>query len=231
MKKTAEFIARQNAAKTRINQLDHDRLFAEPERGEFFETVYSQANDDPAMIPWADLEAKQALTEWLGQNGQQRGKAIDVGCGLGDNAEALASAGYDTVGFDFSSDAIRWAQKRFPDSPVEYQIADLFNLPEEMIGAFDLVHECYTLQSIPPETLEKSIPAVASLVAPGGTLLVYSRVRKDGSQVSGPPWPLEEKAASSFASHGLELVETKRFEILKGERNMPHTFSVWRRVK
>jgi 2-polyprenyl-3-methyl-5-hydroxy-6-metoxy-1,4-benzoquinol methylase len=48
-----------------------------------------------------------------------------VGCGLGADAEYLASLGFDTVGFDISETAIRLARERFPGSAVRYVSADL----------------------------------------------------------------------------------------------------------
>lgn len=224
-----DFKARQEAAKAQINALDHERLFAEPRRDAFFDTVYQNAKGDAAFVPWADLAPKHALADWLMDNPGQGKRAIDVGCGLGDNAEALAAVGYKTIAFDFSADAIRWAKERFPETSVDYRTADLFGLPEEFLGAFDVVHECYTLQSIPPETLSQSVPAVASLVAPGGKLLVYTRLRADGAEVQGPPWPLEEKIVSSFSDYGLDALNRERFELEKGERKLLHEFAVWRR--
>lgn len=200
-------------------------------REAFFEEVYGNAAGDAAAVPWADLAAKDRLQQWLDDNTEHKGRAVDVGCGLGDNAQALAEAGYETVGFDFSPKAIDWARQRFPDTLVDYQGADLFSLPEEWIGKFDLVHECYTLQSIPPETLVNSIPGVASLVALNGFLLVYTRIRNDGAQVNGPPWPLEEDAVMSFAQHGLELVLREDFVLERRDKKIPHAFCVWRRVK
>jgi hypothetical protein len=37
----------------------------------------------------------------------------------------------------------------FPQSAVDYRVADLFDAPSEWRGAFDLVHELYTLQALP----------------------------------------------------------------------------------
>ena len=181
----ADFEMRREAAKDRINQIDRGQLSENPKRSEFFETVYDQADGDAAMVPWADLKAKDRLIEWLQGKTELGGSALDIGCGLGDNAELLAQHGYKTTAFDFSPKAIDWALKRFPNSMVEYHVADLFDLPKKWLGSFDLVHECYTLQSIPPETLKRSIPAIASLVKAGGTLLVYSRWRGDGESVDG----------------------------------------------
>lgn len=226
-KPDADFKRRQQEATSNINQADRENHLVNPRRDAFFETVYENADGDAAGVPWADLDAKPELKGWLAENPGRGRSAVDVGCGLGDNAEHMSASGWQTLGFDFSPKAIEWAKKRFPESNVDYRTGDLFDLPEEWRGAFDLVHECYTLQSIPPETLDKTIPAVCSLVAPGGTLLVYTRLREDGSQADGPPWPLEKTVAMSFAEHGLRLGQTIPFSIEKGERAIEHVFAVW----
>ncbi|MEM7067854.1 MAG: class I SAM-dependent methyltransferase [Pseudomonadota bacterium] len=225
----SEFAVRREKAKLEINRMDADVVHENPEREAFFEAVYENAGGDAAAVPWADLAAKHKLSDWLAANSDFGGSAIDVGCGLGDNAEALAEAGYETVAFDFSPKAIQWAEKRFPESKVSYQVADLFNLPKEWLGKFDLIHECYTLQSIPSETLVNSVPAIASLLATDGRLLVYTRVRPDGSSVEGPPWPLEEKTAMSFERFGLELASCERFTLDRPDKSIAHLFCEWRR--
>lgn len=224
-----DFQKRREAIKAQINKLDADVVHNMPEREAFFQDVYNNAEGDAAAVPWAELAAKDKLANWLLENPDHEGRAIDVGCGLGDNAEALSEAWFETIGFDFSAKAISWAKQRFEESDVTYRQADLFDLPEEWLGAFDLVHECYTLQSIPPETLVNSIPSVASLVATNGILLVYTRIREDESEVEGPPWPLEERKVMSFEDHGLELVSREDFILERPDRDIPHSFCVWRR--
>ncbi|GAB4349830.1 MAG: hypothetical protein Kow0026_05520 [Oricola sp.] len=201
-----------------------------PERREFFKDIYRSAGGDAGRIPWADLAAKAVLHEWLVKNpGDGKRTAIDIGCGLGDNAEALAAAGYETTAFDLSEHAIGWARKRFPGSPVDYTVADLFDLPERWKGAFDLVNECYTLQSLSPGMLAETAAAIASLVRPGGTLLVYARWRADGAEVNGPPWPLEESKLHVFADLGFTLQSEDRFTVERPGRKIPHSFAVWRK--
>ena len=226
-----DFLARRDAAKDRINEMDRELLRENPRRELFFESVYEQADGDPVGVPWADLVAKDKLVGWLSGNAIHSGCAIDVGCGLGDNAEALAAAGYETTAFDFSPRAIEWALKRFPETRVDYLVADMFDLPGEWAGKFDLVHECYTLQSIPPETLAKSIPAIAALVAPGGILLVYSRLVEDGTVTEGPPWPLQRAALAAFDQFGLEQVEVDEFDLVRPDKTIAHQFAVWRRPR
>src|SRR4051812_27932902 len=68
------------------------------ERGDatgWFEALYAQANDDAGVIPWADLRPNPNLIEWLDRQPARDtrghgGRALVIGCGLGDDAEELA---------------------------------------------------------------------------------------------------------------------------------------------
>ncbi len=200
------------------------------ERDAFFESVYRQAGGDAGRVPWADLKPKPQLVEWLASRKGADRSAVDIACGLGDNAEAIAAAGYDVTAFDLSPDAIDWARSRFAGSAVKYTVADLLAPPAGWEGGFDLVHECYTMQAVPPAMLEAITRGVARLVAPGGTLLVYTRIRPDDSPVSGPPWPLQESEAMAFGSMGFECVSVERFATVRGEREIPHLFCEWRKA-
>ncbi len=228
-----EFAARRDKARIEVNKIDKNQIHDEPERGKFFNTVYDRANSDAAQIPWADLAVKPAIDQWLKQNpastdGQQK-TALDIACGLGDNAEALANAGYRTIAFDLSSSAIDWARQRFPKSDVDYQTANLFDPPSNWPKGFDLINECYTLQALPIEMLEKTTKAIAALAAPGADLLVYTRLRPDDKKPDGPPWPLKVSDAMKFEELGFELLEEVRFELQRAERKIPHQFAHWRK--
>jgi 2-polyprenyl-3-methyl-5-hydroxy-6-metoxy-1,4-benzoquinol methylase len=205
-----EFFARRTAARARLDAIDPHRTpegaAADPFRKEWFEAVYRLAEDDPAGVPWAQLAPHPLLTQWLATKGALDGARVaDVGCGLGDNAEAFAAAGASVSAFDLVEDAVTWARRRFPQSRVDYRAADLFALPSEWRAAFDIVHECYTLQALPDALLERAGRALAGLVAPGGTLLVIARAREADQQVAGPPWPLTRGRVEALAVDGLRL--------------------------
>ncbi len=87
-----DFQKRREAIKTQINKLDADVVHNMPEREAFFQEVYNNAKGDAAAVPWAELAAKDKIANWLLENPDHEGRAIDVGCGLGDNAEALSEA-------------------------------------------------------------------------------------------------------------------------------------------
>ncbi|WP_292533308.1 bifunctional 2-polyprenyl-6-hydroxyphenol methylase/3-demethylubiquinol 3-O-methyltransferase UbiG [Methylocystis sp.] len=205
-----EFAERRARALEKLDAVDpHKRpggIEADPKRREWFEAGYTLADGDPAGVPWAYLEPRPLLEDWLQSRSLVGLRALDVACGLGDNAEALAGAGARVTAFDLVERAVHWARERFPQSKVDYQVADLFNAPDEWRGAFDLVHELYTLQALPETLLPDAARALASFVAPGGTLLVISRARNEDEALGGPPWPLTRTTIESFAVDGLRLV-------------------------
>jgi SAM-dependent methyltransferase len=166
--------------------------------------VYETAGDDPAQIPWADLSPHPLLAEWLAHVSSPAPdtRALDVGCGLGDNAAAIAAKGWGVTGFDLSPLAAHWARSRFPT--LDFVAADLFEPPADWSAAFDLVHECYTLQALPDGPRAEAIARTASFVRPGGTLLVIARARHSTGPAAGPPWPLTREELLRFESHGLE---------------------------
>ena len=138
--------------------------------------------------------------------------ALVVGCGYGADAEFLALRGFRTTGFDFAPTAIAGARRKHPATGVTYLVADVLDLPREWEGKFDLVVESLTVQSMPPAQHTVAARSIAALVAPRGTLLVLATVREDGSEVTGPPWPLTRAEVEMFADSDLTLRRLERIE-------------------
>ena len=174
-----------------------------------FEEIYAEAGDDLDAIPWASLAANPSLVAWL-DSGAARppgagDRALVVGCGLGDDAEELARRGWRTTGFDISSTAIARCRERFPGSAVDYEVADLFELPRTWDAAFGLVVEIRTLQSLPLALRAAAVDAIAATVAPAGQLFVRCYGRRPGQRVEQRPWPVSRDELAGFTRNGLRV--------------------------
>lgn len=183
----------------------------------WFEELYALAEGDPSVIPWADMTVNPNLELWLQRervDGTNR-RALVVGCGAGDDAEALASRGFDVTAFDISPTCIDWCLKRFPSSTVEYVTADVFDSPVEWTGRFDFIVEAYTLQVLPPDLRAEAIRRIASFVASDGTLLIITRGRDEKDDPGQMPWPLLRSELNLFVASG--LVENSSEDYLDNE--------------
>ncbi|MFC7496908.1 MULTISPECIES: class I SAM-dependent methyltransferase [unclassified Nocardioides] len=179
-----------------------------------FEAFYAAAEAGGAKPPWDHGAPRPQLVEWAEARDLAGGdrEALVVGCGYGADAEFLASLGFRTTGFDFAPTAIAAARRKYPDSEVDYLVADVLDLPGAWQGRFDLVVESLTVQSMPPEQHPVAARNIAALVAPEGTLLVLATTRDEGAAVQGPPWPLSRSELEEFADGDLLLGRVERIE-------------------
>jgi SAM-dependent methyltransferase len=179
----------------------------------WFDRLYEAGRRGEVDLPWDRGEGHPLLTQWAAERAPDgRGRrAVVVGCGLGHDAEFVATLGFDVVAFDISRAAIRTAQERRPDSPVHYVVADLFALPAEWTRAFDLVVEVYSVQALPVDVRPSIIAAITGLVADGGTLVVVDGVRDGPDPGDGPPWLVTRDELGHFAT-ALDEVRVQRLD-------------------
>ena len=168
----------------------------------WFEELYKSSEGNEEMIPWSNGEPNHLLVEWL-EGKPPQGKALVVGCGLGEDAAYLSELGWKVTAFDISPTAIRWASKNYGDMDIEWRVEDLLKLPTEWRHKWDLVVEVHILQAIPEEVRVVAAPVLPSLLAPGGRLVSVGRVNNSGVKITGPPWPLNREFISSIGG-GLE---------------------------
>lgn len=180
----------------------------------WFERLYLAAEEGTATVPWDRGTPHRMLVEWAQRrelDGSGR-RALVIGSGLGDDAEFIAGAGFDTVAFDISEAAVRSARRRYPDSTVHHLVADLLDPPAEWSQAFDLVVESLTVQALPRSLRSPATVQVGQLVGPGGTLLVHAAAQHGAEAEDGPPWPLTRAEVEAFATGGLEVVRIEDVE-------------------
>ena len=102
----------------------------------WFEQVYADAAAGKTSVPWDRGQANELLVHRASgryRDGPLRAadgaNALVIGCGLGEDAEYIAGLGFATTAFDIAPTAIAVARSRFPNSPVDYQVADLLAPP------------------------------------------------------------------------------------------------------
>ena len=174
-------------------------------RRDFFDGMYRSGEP----VPWDRKgEPQVVLRDWATRGRVAGGgrRASVIGCGHGGDAEYVAGLGFATDAFDFAPTAIEAARAAHPDSAVRYEVADLFDLPADWIGRYDLVVESLTVQSLPRSVRPGAVRAARSLLAPGGTLLVIAEQAGDDEEDPTGPWPLSRADVESFAGDGVRLV-------------------------
>jgi len=186
----------------------------------WFEVLYREAEEGKSVIPWGDRGASPGLLEfWAMHPLQTAGEAaLVIGCGLGDDAERLAAWGFSTTAFDISQTAIRTARKRFPETSVHYQTADLFQPPSEWRRHFDFVFEANTIQALPVSVRPEAIQQIAAFVRPAGRLLAIVRGREPDEPAGELPWPLTRVELNQFLIAGLQ---EESFETYLDSENPP----------
>lgn len=173
-----------------------------------FEEIYLRAGSDLHSVPWAGLTVQPALEAWLSTTPEGRGqRALVIGCGLGDDAEALSRHGYRVSAFDIAPTAIAACRRRFPESEVDYQVADLFELPATWQQFFGLVVEIRTIQSLPVSERVRVVAAIAATVRPGGLLWVRCQARLESEPAVSRPWPVSRSELDTITTMGLKEIE------------------------
>jgi 2-polyprenyl-6-hydroxyphenyl methylase/3-demethylubiquinone-9 3-methyltransferase len=118
--------------------------------------------------------------EYIGERcgGFQGKEVLDVGCGGGILAEAMARAGASVTGIDLSEKALGVAKLHRLESgiAVDYRLVAAEALAVEQPGRFDLVTCMELLEHVPDPA--STVAACAALVKPAG-LAVFSTINRN----------------------------------------------------
>ena len=198
----------------------------------WFDSIYKSANGDHTKVFWADLEPSPYLVSWLEKNpiNKPSKRACVIGCGVGDDAEALSEFGFEVTAFDISVTAIELCKNRYKDTKVNYVVADLFDYPKEWSKSFDVVYECNTIQVLPGDYRIKARIAMSSLICKDGYILVSCRSRNEGEKENAIPLPLTKGEMDEFVNS--DKLKEISFLAYDDEQipSVPHFFGIYQRI-
>jgi 2-polyprenyl-6-hydroxyphenyl methylase/3-demethylubiquinone-9 3-methyltransferase len=117
--------------------------------------------------------------DWIDQRASLAGKRVlDIGCGGGILAEAMAERGAEVTGIDLSEKSLRVAELHLLQSKarVTYERATAEDYAQRHAGEFDVVTCMELLEHVPEPS--SMVAACAALVRPGGQVF-FSTINRN----------------------------------------------------
>ncbi|MBI4019737.1 MAG: class I SAM-dependent methyltransferase [Candidatus Aenigmarchaeota archaeon] len=168
---------------------------------EEWEETYRVA--DVASLPREAFEPPSRLVELVKKGLVKKGKALDVGCGLGATCVFLALNGFYATGVDISKTALKYAEEIAKENNVKIRLirgfAHKLDFPPK---TFSLVVDRGCLHHTPKELWEGYIENVHRVLGNGGSF--YLECFSDKSAHAG---------GHKFSREGLEKLFGDRFSI------------------
>ena len=136
--------------------------------------------------------------------GMKKGHALDLGCGEGEHAVALAKKGWQVTGVDFVRAAIENAKVAAPKSGVaditEFLIGDVARLAKLKLPEHDFAFDIGCFHLLNKTDQESYVTGVSLVLKRNAILLLYAFTpRKQGKREVGfNPAELEEKFSRFF---------------------------------
>lgn len=123
--------------------------------------------------PWV-IGARPELVHLVTTGVLTPGRAIDLGCGVGDNAIFLAQHGFTVTAIDYSPAAIERARAKARDAKVDvtFTVDDLTRL-RNVHGPFDLLVDYGTFDDLNTRDRDAYVREVTALAAPGARFLLW----------------------------------------------------------
>jgi 2-polyprenyl-3-methyl-5-hydroxy-6-metoxy-1,4-benzoquinol methylase len=142
--------------------------------------------------------ATSPVRSWLVEQLPPGTRAIDIGCGGGNNCGMLAEHYDEVVGVDISRRMLDIAATKPSRIPVRYECHDALDLSPATHGIFDLVMSVNAVFHLGPAHVV--LPRLRELVAPGGRLVIVDVTQPDGA-ADAPP-----STQSSYAFDAAKII-------------------------
>ncbi len=132
-------------------------------------------------IPWNNEKPPELLVELVNSGKLRPCKAVDLGCGAGNNAIYLAGIGFEVTGIDFSPTAIGIAEKsaRKKGIKCDFFVADVVDGMDKVNQRWDFAYDWGMLHHILPKQRQKYIKNVCRILNAEGKYLSLCFSEKD----------------------------------------------------
>ncbi|MGP3963431.1 class I SAM-dependent methyltransferase [Nonomuraea sp. 3N208] len=150
-------------------------------------------------IPWDIGEPQPALAELVAK-GWCTGHVLDIGCGTGELALALAAHGYTVMGVDLEPHAIELARRKAAEHglDVDLHVADATEFDDQG-SSFDTVLDSGLLHSLQPEAQARYLDVLRRVCKPGGRVAVLCFADIPGARTPGGRGLTEGRLRGLFA--------------------------------
>ena len=132
------------------------------------------------FAPWDGHPLAESVRDLIeGQNALPAGRAIELGCGTGDNCIYLAKHGWQVTGVDFVAKAVDKARTKAAanEVAVKFARADVTRLSSEGVGSnFDLIVDNGCLHGMSADDRNAYVREVTAVAAPDARLLLVEFV-------------------------------------------------------
>jgi SAM-dependent methyltransferase len=182
-------------------------------------------------IPWNTNRPSTELTRVLAETDLPRGRALEIGCGTGDDAIFLAQQGFEVTAFDLSPLAIQQAKEKAAKAEVfvEFLVADIRDLPD-LGEPFPFVFDRGVYHVVRQERLDAFLSMLDRYAqAHGHYLMLAGNSNEANPPKGGPPRVAAEEICRELdpLMRLIQLRET-RFDssiVIDGERICPLAWS------
>ncbi len=136
------------------------------------------------------------------------GRALVPGCGRGHEVALAVEHGLEATGLDIAPTGVAEARAQYPHLAERFVTGSLFDPPEEMRGAFDVVLEHTCMSALPP-TLRADYRRGIDLTLRRDGLLIgvwFINPNLDPGE-EGPPYPFSVADLTALFVDGYEIVD------------------------
>ncbi len=169
---------------------------AEVQSESFWSNIYQ--TEKPG---WDLGEPSPVLKDLLPRLKIPKSRVLVLGSGPGHDAAYFAEQGHVVTAVDISPEALKTSKANYPVlRNITWVEADIFKLPREWLGQFDVIfeHTCYC--AINPALRSQLVKSWLQLLAPQGHLLgvFFAMEKRQGPPFGGSEWEIRQRLKERF---------------------------------